>query len=361
MVDPETGRPVSVAGRVLGQAARLPMGAEDDGEPGGTLDAEFKQQQVETDTPPRSSLADLEHDLRRWRHHAVVAARRIGARVVASGTSPEPVKPEIVRDARYERIVERYGITATEQLTCGCHVHVSVDSDDEGVTALNRIRVWLPILLAISANSPFWQGQDSRYASFRSQVMARWPSSGPTETFSSGAHYRSTVDEMVASGVLLDEAMVYFDARLSARYPTVEVRVADACLDVRDAVLLAALCRALVDTAVDEAAAGVPMQEMPTTMLRLAMWQASKDGLDGDLLDVRTGRPRPARELIAALLEHVQPALEANGDSEAVRARVPQLLEAGNGARQQREVLEKTNRLADVVAHLGRVTAGQEA
>jgi carboxylate-amine ligase len=357
VVDHESGRPVSVAGRVLGQAAVLPGGRPGDDD-GGALEGEFKQQQVETDTPPRADLDELETDLRRWRDVAVVAARREGVRIVASGTSPVEVEPNLVHDSRYERIVERYGLIATEQLSCGCHVHVAVDSDDEGVVALNRIRVWLPVLLALSANSPFWQGKDSHYASYRSRVMARWPSAGPTEIFESGEDYRRTVAAMVASGVVLDEGMVYFDARLSATYPTVEIRVADVCLDVRDTVLVAALCRALVDTAVAEEAAGVPVPAVTGSMLRLAMWQASREGLEGTLLDPGTFRPRPADDVVVALVDHVQEALEANGDADRVVARLAELREAGNGARQQREVLEKSNRMAEVVAHLARVTAG---
>jgi carboxylate-amine ligase len=228
------------------------------------------------------------------------------------------------------------------------------------VTALNRMRVWLPTLLAISANSPYWHGKDTGYASYRHQAMARWPSAGPTEVFASGEHYRSTVAAMVASGVILDEAMIYFDARLSARYPTVEIRVADVCLDVRDAVLVAALCRGLVDTAVSDEVAGVPVPDVSAAMLRLAMWQASRDGLDGDLLDPATCRPRPAGEVVSSLYEYVRPALDATGDAEAVKLRLAEVLEAGNGAHQQRQVLQRTHQIADVVAHLARVTAGQQ-
>jgi carboxylate-amine ligase len=205
-----------------------------------------------------------------------------------------PVTPRPVAKPRYEQMVERFGLTTTEHLTCACHVHVSVESDAEAVGVLDRIRVWLPTLLAISANSPFWQGQDSGYASFRSQAMARWPSAGPTEVFGSAPAYRKMVSDMVASGVLLDEGMVYFDARASHRYPTVEVRVADVCLDPRDAVLVAALCRGLVETAGQEWAAGLDPPTVPAAMLRLASWQAGREGLDGDLLDPVTHRPRPA-------------------------------------------------------------------
>ena len=158
-------------------------------------------------------------------------------------------------------MVERFGLTTAEQLTCGCHVHVEVADDAEGVGVLDRIRVWLPPLLALSVNSPFWQGEDTGYASFRSQAWSRWPSAGPAPFWGSPAAYHREIDRMVSSGVLLDRHMAYFDARLSDRYPTVEVRVADVCLDLADTILIAGLVRALVETAAAEWAAGVPAPE----------------------------------------------------------------------------------------------------
>lgn len=359
VVDRESGRPVSISESVL---RRLPRSATESSSshPGGTLSAELQRQQLETDTPPRSDLTELDDDVRQWRDIAELAARKLGARVVATGTSPMPVTPQSIHDDRYEEMLERFGLTGAQHLTCGCHVHVSVESDDEAVAVLDRIRVWLPSLLAISANSPYWQGEDSRYASFRSQAMVRWPSAGPTDVFGSADAYRRLVSDMVESGVLLDEGMLYFDARLSAHYPTVEIRVADVCLDAHDAVLVAALCRGLVETAADDWAAGRPPPELPVSLLRLATWRAGRDGVDGELLDPDTSRPRPAGDVLADLVDHVRPALEAAGDVALVGERLQQVLTRGNGARRQRAVLEKTNRLGDVVAELARVTAGQE-
>ena len=197
---------------------------------------------------------------------------------------------------RYEAMAVRFGLTAHEHLTCGCHVHVSVDSEAEAVGVLDRIRIWIPILLAISANSPFWQGSDTGYESYRSQVVRRWPSSGPTDVFGSVANYRDLVSGMISCGVLVDEGMVYFDARLSRSYPTVEIRVADVCLDARDAVLVAALCRGLVETAARAWAAAEPVPAVPTALLRLATWQAGRYGLHGRLLDpVTTATARSRR------------------------------------------------------------------
>ena len=254
--------------------------------------------------------------------------------------------------------MEKYGSTSAEQLTCGCHVHVSVESDEEAIGALDRMRIWFPALLAITGNSPFWQGRDTHYSSYRSQVVARWPSSGTPDVFGSPAAYRERVDAMVATGVLLDSGMVYWDARPSSVYPTLEVRVADVCLDVRDAVLLAALSRALVDTAAEEWRDGRPAADVPSSMLRLASWQAARCGVDADLLDPHTMRPVPAADVLGGLVDHVRPALRAAGDEVLVEKQLALVLAEGNGARRQRAVLEKTGSMVDVVADLARVTAG---
>jgi glutamate---cysteine ligase / carboxylate-amine ligase len=356
LVDRESGRPLSVAQRVLDRADRAGQPAE-----GGNVEAEFQRQQIETGTPPREELADLDDDLRAWRDLTIAAARKEGARVIASGTSPVAVAPEATPDPRYQQMVEKYGRTSADHLSCGCHVHVDVESDEEAVGVLDRIRVWLPSLLAISANSPYWQDEDTGYASFRSQLMIRWPSAGPYGVFGSAARYHEAVDGLVATGVLLDTGMVYFDARYSAKYRTVEIRSADVCMDARDAVLVAGLCRGLVETAAAEWAEGKPAPEVRTEMLRLASWQAGRDGVDGHLLDPYTGRPRPAAEVLEDLVEHVRPALVEAGDEGLVKERLDRVLGEGNGAGRQRAMLERTNRLSEVVAAIGRVTAGEDA
>jgi carboxylate-amine ligase len=260
LVEPDIGRPRAVAAAVLraGDAAGGPeAGGPEAGGPGTgsapagqeqELEYELKLQQVETNTRPCTTLDELEGELRRARAAAAEAAGRVGVRVAALGTSPVPVEPETTGKPRYQQMAEAFGLTAQEQLTCGCHVHVQVGSDEEGVAVLDRIQPWLAALLAQSANSPFWQGMDSSYASFRYQAWGRWPCSGPTEWFGSAQAYQATVDQMVRTGTLLDTGMVYFDARLSQHYPTLEVRIADVCLRHEDAVLIAALVRALVET-----------------------------------------------------------------------------------------------------------------
>ncbi|MET1038520.1 MAG: glutamate--cysteine ligase [Aeromicrobium sp.] len=357
LVDATDGRPRAVAERVLQAAAPVNLAAST-----GALHHELQQQQLETNTPPRLEMAELDLDVRAWRDTAIMAARAAGAHVVATGTSPMPVQPDLVHTPRYERIAEQFGITTSEQLTCGCHVHVAVDSDEEGVGVLDRIRVWLPALLAISANSPFWQGRDTHYASFRSQAVVRWPTSGPADVLGSAEAYHRLVEDMLATNTLVDSHMVYFDARLSDRYPTVEIRIADVCLDARDTVLVAALCRSLVETAAEHWRAGVAMPSTPATpLLRLATWQAGRHGLGGDLLDPVTSRPAPAHRVVSDLVAHVRPALRRYGDETLVDDRLAAVLVRGNGAVRQRSVLGRTGSMAEVVADLARATAGQDS
>ena len=359
LVDVRDGRPRSVSGQVLVQVALAAPGAPEVPGDGahGAVEGEFQQQQIETHTPPVADLDTLRAELRRWRAEAVAAARPTGSSVAALATSPLPVHPVASRTRRYLWLEDRYGLTAREHLVGGCHVHVSVEGDEEGVGVLDRIRVWLPTLLALSANSPFWNGQDTGYASYRSRVLARWPSMGPTDLLGSAAAYHRLVDDMVRSTVILDEGMVYFDARLAKRYPTVEVRIADVCFTVEEAVFIAALCRGLVETAAREWVAGRPAADVPAQLVRFAAWHAAREGLEGRLLDWRTGLPAPCWSVLESLVDHVGPALEAADDLVVVQEGLTRVRQEGNGAMRQRAMLARTGKLVDVVAEAVRATA----
>ncbi|GAB3687206.1 glutamate--cysteine ligase [Angustibacter aerolatus] len=349
LVDAATGAPRAAVESVL-------RAAEDAGIDG--LEHELQQQQVETASAPTADLAALGAELRAWRARAAEAAGRDGFAVAALATSPLDVTPSTTSSERYLWMAERFGLTQAEQLTCGCHVHVSVDSDDEAIGALDRLRVWLPVLTALSANSPSWQGRDTGYASFRSQAWGRWPSAGPIEVLGSAAAYRALVERLLGTGVLLDEGMLYLDARPSARYPTLEIRVADVCLDVDDAVLLAALARGLVETSAARWRDDEPPPDVPAALLRLAGWQAARHGVGGDLLHPADHRPAPAEEVLDALVEHVRPALKAAGDETLVDAGVARVLARGTGADRQRAVLRARGGPAAVVHDAVALTAG---
>ncbi|MFJ3671017.1 glutamate--cysteine ligase [Streptomyces sp. NPDC090106] len=348
LVDPETGEPQALSEAVVARAAREDVDRE-------VFEKELHTQMVEFATSPRSVMADLGAEIVRCRKEAARHAGDIGCAVAAIATSPLPVSPSIGSDDRYRWMAEQFGIT-TNGLVLGCHVHVSVGSDEEGVAVLDRIRPWLPVLTALSANSPFWQGRDTRYSSFRSRVWQRWPSAGPTEVFGSAEGYHRRVAEMVASGVILDEGMVYFDARLARRYPTVEIRVADVCLHAGSTVLIAALCRALVETAAREWRAGREPLAHSVSLLRLAAWQAARSGPAQELLHPATMRRLPAAAVVRALVGHVEEALVESGDVDLVHAGCAESLRLGTGARVQRQLWERTGSLRDVVRECVRRT-----
>ncbi|MEV8155587.1 glutamate--cysteine ligase [Streptomyces fradiae] len=350
LVDRENGEPRALSHAVLAAASRDPRGNEE------VFESELQRQQLEYATSPRTDMGDLAEEIRRWRAEAARHAEGVDASVAALATSPLEVSPTLGTDERHLWLQEHFGLTTQEQLTCGCHVHVSVESDEEGVAVLDRIRPWLPVVLALSANSPFWQGEDSGYASYRNRVWGRWPSAGPVEVFGSADRYHQQVADMIASGALLDEGMVYFDARLSKAYPTVEIRVADVCLDASTTVLLATLLRGLVDTAAREWRDGVPPTRHGVALLRLATWRAARSGLEGELIHPETMRPAPAEAVVRALFDHVREALDANGDTAGAQKALAELLDGGNGARVQRRILHRTGSLRSVVAECVRRT-----
>ncbi|WP_051274518.1 glutamate--cysteine ligase [Cellulomonas sp. URHD0024] len=347
LVDPATGATVAAGHALLAAAEHLPVGG---------LESELQQQQIETATVPVRTMEDLGADLLARRRDADAAARAVGARVAALGTSPLPAERSLSVGTRYRAIHDQMGMTAWEQLTCGCHVHVAIDGAEEGVAVLDRIRPWLPVITALAANSPFWEGRDTAYASYRTQAWSRWPGTGPTDVFGSAAAYRDVVTQMLATRTLLDSGMVYFDARLSSRHPTVEIRVADVCLDVRDTLLVASLCRALVQTAADEWRAGIPPLPVPTVLLRLAAWRASRFGLADDLVHPLDNTPVPARQAVDALVRHVAGALEDAGELTWARHRLADLFARGTGAARQRAERERRADLRSVVAHAVDVT-----
>nr|WP_281181907.1 glutamate--cysteine ligase [Actinomadura macra] len=356
IVDPTSGAPQAISGSVVRYALRhkeVSLAGGRRSEPPGI---ELQREQLEIVTPVCRTLDELSEHVRSARLAAARAAAGAGAAVAALATSPVAVRPSLTPSHRYRRMSDAYGPTTAEQLTCGCHVHVGVESPDEGVAILDRIRPWLPPLLALSGNSPYWQGADTGYDSWRQQVWGRWPSSGPTELFGSAGTYRRTVEAMLGSGALIDEGMVYFDARLSRRHPTVEIRVADVCLDADDTVLMAALIRALVCTAADAWRRDEPPDPVRTDLLRLATWRASRSGLRGDLVHPLTRRTAPARAVVGALLGHLSPALERSGDLATVRHLLHALLDRGNGARLQRIVHARTRDVTSVVCDAVRRT-----
>ncbi|MDQ2648455.1 MAG: glutamate-cysteine ligase family protein, partial [Actinomycetota bacterium] len=226
---------------------------------------------------------------------------------------------------------------------------------DQRARVLTHLRPWLPVLLALSASSPRWQGHDTGYASFRYEVWRRWPTAGPPPVLDDMASYNRLVDELVEAGAVPDASYLYWDARPSTRHPTVEVRSLDPCLDPADATAITGLVRALAWHALEDDGPSPERAAQDGHRLEAAMWRAARYGLDGDLLGP-DGPPAPARAVVERLLDRCRPGLQAHGDELAVREQVAVILERGNGASIQRALTRSEPSDRHVVAELLRRT-----
>ena len=349
LVDPETGELANAAGRVLHEHRTdrhdaPPASASSD------LEGELLRHMVETHTDPAVDLREIAAQLREARRTAMRAAEDAGLALAAVATAPlGTTEPAVSVNPRYERIINEFGDTGRGAGTLGMHVHVDVTDDEEGVRVLDAVRPWLPVLTALSANSPYAVGRDTGYASWRQQVWTRWPTAGPAEPFGSAAEYHRVNGALIELGAALDPGMLYAEARLSAAYPTVEIRVADTCTDLDDALLVVALTRAMVETC---ARTDPPRQPWRSDLLRAAWWRAARYGLSGDLVHPVTARRVPATEATRALREAVSEALDEAGDVELVDEGLARLASAGTGARRQRAAFERTGEIPGVVADL---------
>src|SRR3954447_3754782 len=332
--------------------------------PAASYSAEIQRTTVETNTAVVTSLSGLREDLLRLRRSLVTAAAREGLGVAAVGTAPRSTFAdfELTTSGRYSRMQEQYRLLVDEQLMCGTQIHVGVADRDLAVQIAQRISRDLPVLLALSASSPYWNELDTGYASIRTIIWQRWPTAGATGPIGSAEEYDALLADLIGSGVIADPKMAYFDVRPSAHAPTLELRVCDACPLVDDAVLIAGLFRAMVRAAELDVEAGVPFVPAPAPLHRAAVWQAARGGLARDLLDgTEHPRPHPAPQVLRALVDRLRPQLEELGDWDTVTELTDTVLAHGNSADRQRAAFAERGDLGDVMRLVVAETHGESA
>ncbi len=348
LLEPRTGTLAPSAPRLL---RRLPR---------ESFRAELQRSTVEMNTQTATSLEDLRNEIVRLRADLRAVASDFGLEVVAVGMAPQATDLdfELTMQGRFSRMHEQYRLLVDEQLICGYQVHVGVSDGDLAVRLASRVGEALPTLLALSASSPFWRGRDTGYASMRTMIWQRWPTSGSFGRLESLAQYQRLLDDLVESGVISDTKMAYFDVRPSQHVPTLELRICDACPLVDDAVLIAGLFRALVTSEAEAELAGRPPSQRPPMVQRAGMWRAARSGLAGELLGLGPApRPRPAAEIVGELLAALRPELESYGDWEAVSELAEAALSRGCSASRQRTRYAERGRMLDVVDLLVKETA----
>jgi carboxylate-amine ligase len=345
LLDPASGLPVPMSRQVRVAAQLAPTTSTET-----EITPELLQAQVEVATPICADLDEVAEHLTRLRGVVSTAAGSTGCRAAACGaavvrgTQPVPVTGK----ARYLVMSGDAAQLVDEQLINGMHVHVGIPDRDSAVGALNQIRPWLPVLVALGANSPLWDGRDTGFSSWRTVIFGRWPVSGCPPEFADAADYGRRTQALVDSEAIRDLGQLYWSARLSENFPTIEVRALDVQLRVEDAVTLAGIIRALVVRGladhehVRKNGIDHKRRSAEPELLASATWQAARHGLEGRLVDPTTGRAQSAEQVIASLLDHLTPALEESGDLERVTQGVQRLIRDGNGAHRQRSAFQSS-------------------
>ncbi|MGW2224250.1 carboxylate-amine ligase [Streptomyces formicae] len=321
---------------------------------GDRTGAELTRYQVKLRTGPHICLREADEQIRDARRTLADSADRLGLRIASTGTPVQaPTGPVLFTPgARYAQSVAHYRALDDEQVVCACHIHVGMPDPRAAVQVSNHLRPWLPVLTALTANSPFWTGRDTGYASWRTTSWGRWPVAGPPPYLESAAHLDELVQTLIRAEALVDRAGLYWDIRPSHHLPTLEVRVADAALTPDDSILLAAVVRALAATALTAIQAGEPAPRPVPELLRAACWRAARDGLSGRGIDLSTGRLVAQRTLAERLLRYVAPALERHGDLGLVRSHWRRLRTVGTGADRQRAAYQRRSSTNDLIDYI---------
>ena len=329
LLDARTGKPRNCAANLVRAAGHLQKHTE----------REFLSSQIETATPKCESASQAQSYLEKYR--AVLAAKADSLGVVLAGTGLPPsggdIDSSVTPRARYRALYAATRNVAAHHYATGCHVHVEVPSRDLGVAVLGWLSRWAPLLAALSANSPLWMDRLTGFASWRHISGLQWPGTGYPPAVRNGAEYHEVVGNLISTGVLLDTGMVSWVARLSARFPTVEIRLADSQLTAADAVDFALLLRALVDRALSDTLAGEPITSGQPTLVDGAIWAAARDGMSAEIIDPVTAQRRNPTSLVEQLFDLVEPQLSRSGDRGRVGEYLMRRLDAGSPAKLQEQ------------------------
>jgi carboxylate-amine ligase len=311
---------------------------------GPRLHAEIATTQLETASGICTSLDGLRAELVAARAEAAAAAAKAGVACLPASTHPFGGWQQMVITSapRYEAMIERWAGLASQQDICGCHVHVGVPDLETAVAVMDRARPYLPLLLAMTGSSPFHDGVDTGYDSYRTLWWSRWPTTGAPEYLGSADRFAEVVAGLVASGVIADGSHLYWDLRPSYHLPTIEFRLADVCTDLEDAVLHAGLVRSLVRVLAARAEAGVPCPQPRPELLRAARWRAARHGISGQLFDPLLGTLVDSRLAVRRLLGELEGDLREHEEWTEISELVSRLFSRGTSAVRQRATWLRT-------------------
>jgi carboxylate-amine ligase len=315
--------------------------------------AEFLQSQIEAVSRVCDAVQELRAEIRRMRQevYALTDASRLA--VVAAGTHPFSswVDQRVTDGDRYEALAEELQEVGRRLVTFGLHIHIGIADADLRIQLLSRLRPYLPLLLALSVSSPFFGGRSTGLMSYRAALLAALPRTGIPPTFASWSEYAEVVDRLIRAEMLADPSTIWWDLRPSARFPTLEVRIADMPTRVDETICLAAWVQALA----------VKLAREPETVrthrlvVEVNRWQATRYGLGARLLLPGRRTARKVGECVEVLLDWLGDVAEELGSVEELNyART--IVSQGASSDRQLRVWRKESDLRAVMAHLARET-----
>jgi carboxylate-amine ligase len=321
--------------------------------PRGQIKPELLESVLEIATEPCPDVATAGAELAALRTLVAARADARGLRIGASGTHPFArwEDQRVVSDDRYRGLIQSLGFIARQELVFGMHVHVGMADPEETIAVANHLRPYVPLLIALSANSPLWRGEPTGLMSSRVPIFRTFPRVGLPPRFDGWRDFSDRVETLVSNGVIEDYTFLWYDVRPHPRLGTIEIRAMDSQTRVEHTVALAALVVALVKQLTEEVQGGAEIVDPPWELLDENRWLAARHGLDAELLDHRGGPRRGVRELTEDLLESVRPHAAALG-SERELDGVADLLRAGNGALRQQMVFEANRDLRELVSEI---------
>jgi carboxylate-amine ligase len=331
----------------------------DDGDrPRGEIKPELMESVLEVSTEPCADTAGAGRELAALRAYAAGIAASRGLRIGSAGTHPFAMWEDqrIVARPRYRDLISALRFVARQELLFGLHVHVGVDDPDQAIHVADGMRVHVPVLLALSANSPFWRADRTGLMSTRTPIFRAFPRVGMPPAYRDWQGFCDEIGFMVRSGVMEDYTYLWYDVRPHPRFGTVEIRCCDAQTRVEHTMALAALVQAMVKELAEHFTAGTELSHYPWQMLDENKWLAARHGLDGDIVDLPTSERVAtkvlARRLVDRLREHAQ-----DLGSERELEGVTDLIERGNGAARQIVVYEANSDLREVMGEIVEATA----
>ena len=274
---------------------------------GSYVEHELMQSQIEISSPVFEHDEEARTEMRRLRRGVAEIAAASNLRLVAAGTHPLSAwhQQTHTEKTRYARIVDDFQILGRRNLLCGLHVHVAPPPGADRVALMNRLMPWLPLFLALSTSSPFWNRRRTGLLSYRQSAYDEWPRAGIPDFFADEAEYGAFRDLLVHAGAMADGSYLWWAIRPAQGYPTLELRIADCCTHLDDALALAALFRCLVRAHVRSPELGAVRSALTRRLIDENRWRAKRFGLEAEFIDERGGSTRTCAQWLDAVLELV--------------------------------------------------------